>query len=164
MLVEPMLGVTLAPTRIRASEKINVIPSLAEVAVDCRVPPGLGEAEALARIHEVLGGEGYDVEFSERVIGNQSPAESPLMDAITGWVELEDPEARVVPTILPGFTDSRTFRAAFPDLVAYGFFPQRHMTLYETAPLIHSADERIPVEDLELAVSFMRHAAQSMLA
>jgi acetylornithine deacetylase/succinyl-diaminopimelate desuccinylase-like protein len=30
--------------------------------------------------------------------------------------------------------------------------------------LIHSADERIPVEDLELAVSFMRHAAQAMLA
>jgi acetylornithine deacetylase/succinyl-diaminopimelate desuccinylase-like protein len=32
------------------------------------------------------------------------------------------------------------------------------------ARLIHSADERIPVEDLELAVSFMRHAARSMLA
>ena len=32
------------------------------------------------------------------------------------------------------------------------------------ARLIHSADERIPVEDLELAVSFMRHAAQAMLA
>ena len=29
MLVEPMLGVTLAPTRISASEKINVIPARA---------------------------------------------------------------------------------------------------------------------------------------
>src|SRR4051812_44270999 len=55
MLVEPMLGVTLAPTRASASEKINVIPSVAEIGVDCRVPPGLGEAEATARIREVLG-------------------------------------------------------------------------------------------------------------
>ena len=27
--------------------------------------------------------------------------------------------------MLPAFTDSRTFRAAFPECVAYGFFPQR---------------------------------------
>ena len=39
VLVEPMLGVTLAPTRIAASEKINVIPSTAVLEVDCRVLP-----------------------------------------------------------------------------------------------------------------------------
>ena len=46
----------------------------------------------------------------------------------------------------------------------YGFFPLRVMDAELAARLIHSADERIPVEDLELAVSFMRHAAKSMLA
>ena len=163
MLVEPMLGVTLAPTRIRASEKINVIPSTAEVQVDCRVPPGLGEDDVLPRIHEVLGGEGYRVEFIERVVGNASPVASPLMDAIEGWVAAHDAEARVVPTILPGFTDSRTFRDAFPDCVAYGFMPQRHMTLYETAPLIHSADERIDVRDVGYAAQFFRDIAQELL-
>ena len=40
--LEPMLGVTLAPTMIQASRKVNVIPSLCSVQVDCRVPPGLG--------------------------------------------------------------------------------------------------------------------------
>ena len=35
--------------------------------------------------------------------------------------------------MLPGFTDSRTFRDAFPDCVAYGFFPQRDMTLLRDA-------------------------------
>ena len=45
-MFEPMLGVTFAPTRISASEKINVIPSRAVLRVDCRVPPGLGEEEA----------------------------------------------------------------------------------------------------------------------
>src|SRR3954452_20769466 len=162
LLVEPMLGVTLAPTVIRASEKINVIPASAELEVDCRVPPGLGEEHALKRIHEVLGDNGYSVEFSERVIGNSSPVESPLMDAICGWLGREDPDARVVPTMLPGFTDSRTFRAAFPDLIAYGFFPQKHMTLYEAAPLIHSADERIDVRDVEFATRFFADVAQEI--
>ena len=58
MLVEPMLGVTLAPTRISASEKINVIPSRAELEVDCRVPPGMGREGVAKRIREVLDGAG----------------------------------------------------------------------------------------------------------
>ena len=105
MLVEPMLGVTLAPTMAHASDKVNVIPSRATVKVDCRVPPGLGQDVALERIHEVLGGEGYRVEFAEQVVGNASPVESPLMDVIRDWVAAEEPGALVLPTILPGFTD-----------------------------------------------------------
>ncbi len=144
-MFEPMLGVTFAPTRIRASEKINVIPSRAEVKVDCRVPPGLGEAEVLRGIEEVLGPthlthprtpDDFSIEFTERVVGNRSPMESTLMDAISGWVSERDPGAEVVPVILPGFTDSRHFRTAFPECVAYGFFPQRHQSLLESMPLI----------------------------
>jgi len=86
------------------------------------------------------------------------------MDAIRGWLGREDPDARVVPTMLPGFTDSRTFRAAFPDLIAYGFFPQKHMTLYEAAPLIHSADERIDARDVEFAAKFFTDASRELLA
>ena len=154
---------TLAPTRIWGSEKINVIPASAELRVDCRVPPGLGEEHALARIREVLGEDGYRLEFTERVIGNASPVSSPLMDAIARWVEDHDPGARVVPTALPGFTDSRTFRDAFPDCIAYGFFPQRHTSLYQTAPLIHAADERIDVRDLGFAAEFFRDITKELL-
>ena len=50
------------------------------------------------------------------------------MDAIDRWIGANDPGAETVPVILPGFSDSRWFREAFPDCVAYGFFPQRHMT------------------------------------
>jgi acetylornithine deacetylase/succinyl-diaminopimelate desuccinylase-like protein len=162
LIVEPMLGVTLAPTRVQASEKINVIPSVAEIGVDCRVPPGLGEEDALKRIREVLGDGDYEIEFSETVMGNQSPIESPLMDVIRRWVASVEPDARVVPAILQGFSDSRTFRHAFPDLVAYGFFPRRAMTLYEAAPLIHSANERIPVADLGTAADFFSFAAKEI--
>jgi acetylornithine deacetylase/succinyl-diaminopimelate desuccinylase-like protein len=162
VVVEPMLGVTLAPTIARASTKINVIPSAAEIEVDCRVPPGLGAAEAERRIHEVLGGEGYALEFTEQVVGNGSPVDSPLMDAIARWIDAEDPGARLIPTILPGFTDSRTWRSAFPDCVAYGIFPQKEMTLYEVGPMWHAADERIDVRDLEFATRFFGDMAKEI--
>ena len=55
--------------------------------------------------------------------------------------------------MLPAFTDSRWFRDAFPDCVAYGFFPQRHQTLYESWPLMHGDDERIDVRDLGFAAA-----------
>jgi acetylornithine deacetylase/succinyl-diaminopimelate desuccinylase-like protein len=163
-MFEPMLGVTFAPTRISASEKINVIPSRAVLKVDCRVPPGLGEHEVGRAIAEVLGPEdGFRIEFTERVVGNRSPVSSPLMDAIGEWIAARDPGARTAPTILPGFTDSRHFRAAFPDCVAYGFFPQRHQSLLATAPLIHGADERIDVRDLGFASEFFRDLAPRLL-
>jgi acetylornithine deacetylase/succinyl-diaminopimelate desuccinylase-like protein len=162
-LLEPMLGVTLVPTRIWASEKVNVIPSQAQLQVDCRVPPGLGAAEARVRIEEVLGRDGYRLEFNEQIVGNRSALDTPLMAEIRDWISAQDPGAEVVPTVLPGFTDSRWFREAFPDCVAYGFFPQSHMTLLETSPLIHGADERIDVRDLGFAARFYADLAERVL-
>jgi acetylornithine deacetylase/succinyl-diaminopimelate desuccinylase-like protein len=49
-------------------------------------------------------------------------------------------------------------RAAF-GTVAYGFFPMRTMDTELAMRLIHSADERTAVDDLELGVRFLRHAA-----
>ena len=163
ILLEPMLGVTLTPTMISASEKINVIPSRAQLRVDCRVPPGLGEEHARERIAQALGQDGFDVDFDETVVGNRSPIDTPLMDLISAFVEREDPGARAVPVVLPGFSDSRWFRAAFPECTAYGFFPQRAMDLFEAAPLVHGADERVPVEDLGLAARFYAGLAEEVL-
>jgi acetylornithine deacetylase/succinyl-diaminopimelate desuccinylase-like protein len=161
-----MLGVTLAPTIVSASEKINVIPSRAQLKVDCRTPPGMGPAAARERVEAVLAGAGVDgwsMAFDEEVVGNGSRADTPLMDAIRGWIGREVPEATVLPTMLPAFTDSRTFRAAFPECVAYGFFPHRHMTVYETASLLHAKDERIDVRDLGFATRFFRDIARERL-
>ena len=68
-----------------------------------------------------------------------------------------------MPVILPGFSDSRWFREAFPDCVAYGFFPQRHQTLLEAAPLVHNADERIDVRDLGFAAACYADLATELL-
>ncbi len=165
-LIEPMLGVTLTPTMAHASDKINVIPSRAWLKVDCRVPPGLGEDAVHRRIAHVLGDgaeETYEIEFTEQVTGNASPVQSPLMDAIDRWVRAADPGAETVPLILPGFSDSRWFREAFPECVAYGFFPQRYMTVLDTTPLVHSANERIDVRDLGFAATCYADLARELL-
>ncbi len=164
-LLEPMLGVTLTPTMAHASGKINVIPSRASLKVDCRVPPGLGEDAARRRIEQVLGEHAGDFEiaFTETVTGNQSALQTPLMAAIERWVAASDPGAETVPVILPGFSDSRWFRDAFPECVAYGFFPQRHMSLLQAAPLVHNADERIDVRDLGFAAGFYADIACELL-
>jgi acetylornithine deacetylase/succinyl-diaminopimelate desuccinylase-like protein len=164
-LVEAACRVTFAPTIVSAGEKINVIPARAEVRVDGRVPPGLGEDVALGRLREVLDGtDGVEVELTEAIVGNGSPSASPLMDAIAGWLAEHDEGAETLPVVLPAFTDSRWFRAAFPDCVAYGFFPQRHQTLYETWPLMHAADERIDVRDLGFAAAFFHDLPERLLS
>ena len=165
-LVEPMLGVTLAPTMAHGSDKINVIPSRAYVKVDCRVPPGLGERAALAHLEQALGEltETLQIEFTETVTGNASPVAGPLMDAIDRWVKANDPGAETVPVILPGFSDSKWFRDAFPQCTAYGFFPQRHMTVVDVGPLVHNADERLDVRDLGFASGFYSDLARDLLS
>ena len=165
LVLEPMLGVTLSPTMAEASQKVNVIPSRAYIKVDCRVPPGLGEDAARKRIGQVLGDtmDQLELEFTEQVVGNESAVNTPLMDAITDWVQEGDPGAETLPVLLPGFSDSRWFRDAFPECVAYGFFPHRHMSLYEAAPLVHSANERIDVRDLGVAADFYTAMARRLL-
>ena len=167
MMFEPMLGVTFTPTRISASEKINVIPSRAELKVDCRVPPGLGEQEVRdghrGGARRRTGGG-----LADRVhrAGRRQPLAGRFAadgrDLRAGSPS-SDPGAEVVPVVLPGFTDSRHFRLAFPECVAYGFFPQRHQSLLESAPLIHGADERIDVRDLAFATELFRDLARASL-
>ena len=45
----------------------------------------------------------------------------------------------------------------------YGFCPQREMSLLEAAPLVHNADERAAVADIELGALFFRDIAQAVL-
>ena len=112
---------------------------------------------------EVLGDDGFTLEFTEQVMGNRSPLDGPMVDVIHDWVSEQDPDAVCVPTVLPGFTDSRSFRAAFPECAAYGFFPHKHASIYETNPLVHGADERIDVRDLEYAKRFFADATRRVL-
>jgi acetylornithine deacetylase/succinyl-diaminopimelate desuccinylase-like protein len=164
-LVEPMLRVTLVPTEASASPKENVIPASAQVLVDCRVPPGMGAAEALEHARAVLGqaGEGLELELTDTVVGNRSSADSPLAEAIEAWLAHADPGAILVPIVMAGFSDSHWFRQTFDSAVVYGFCPQRELGLAEAMPLVHGADERAAVADIELAERFYRDIVQELL-
>ena len=160
-LIEPLLAMTVAPTMVRASDKRNVIPAVCEVTVDVRLLPGQTPEEAEAVLRAWLGEGEYELVNYERQGGTRSPIGGPLWDAVQMFVAEEEPGANAAPTCVAGFTDSHWMREAF-GTVAYGFFPARALDSETAARLIHSANERIPVSDLELGVRFMRHAARAV--
>ena len=116
VLLEPMLGVTLTPTMIDASQAINVVPAHARLEVDCRVPPELGEEAVREAVRRTLGEDGFEIDFEDTIVGNRSPVDTPLMDSIRRFVEREDPGAAVAPVVMSGFSDSHWWRKAFPGL------------------------------------------------
>jgi acetylornithine deacetylase/succinyl-diaminopimelate desuccinylase-like protein len=160
-IVEPLLGTTLSPTMIEASRKRNVIPNRCEIIVDCRILPGHTRSEVEAKVAELLAGAEYELEWIEAQGGTRSPVDAPLWDLVESFVAELEPDAQTVPLLLSGFTDSHWVREAF-GTVAYGFFPMRTMEPEVAARLIHSADERIDLDDLELGVRFLRHAARAV--
>jgi acetylornithine deacetylase/succinyl-diaminopimelate desuccinylase-like protein len=163
-LVEPLLAPTFAPTMISASQKRNVIPALCEIAVDCRLLPGQSPEAVAGIVGEVLGSDiAYDVEWLTAEGGTRSALDTPLWEAVDAFVAESEPGARPLPICTAGFTDSHWLRDAF-GTVAYGFFPMREMRPEVAAQLIHSADERIPVADLELGLDWLRFAARAVCA
>ncbi len=161
-LIEPLLALTFSPTMITGSERRNVIPGAVDLTVDCRLLPGQTPEDVEPLVRSVLGDGDYDLEWIERWGGTRSSLETPLYAALESWVASTDPGARVAPTCCAGFTDSHWLREAF-GTVAYGFFPMRTMSAEQAARLIHSADERVHVDDLELGVEFLRAVARSPL-
>jgi acetylornithine deacetylase/succinyl-diaminopimelate desuccinylase-like protein len=159
--LEPLLTLTVAPTMVQASQKRNVIPGVVDVTVDCRLLPGQTQEEAERKVRRWLGDGDYDLFFIAAQGGTRSPLGTPLWQAIASFVDEIEPGARLAPICVAGFTDSHWLREAY-GTVAYGFFPLRAMNSDLAARLIHSADERIAVDDLELGVRFLRHLGQTI--
>ena len=162
-MVQPLLSMTLAPTMANASQKRNVIPAVCDITVDSRLLPGMTPEQQQEIVRGILGEGDYELTSLESHGGTRSEIQTPLWDAVSSWVDSVDPGAKPAPICVAGFTDSHWFREAF-GTVAYGFFPSRVMPIETAARLIHSADERVPVEDLELGVDFLRSAARQLLS
>lgn len=160
-LVEPLLSITLSPTLIEASKQRNVIPAQCVVTVDCRLLPGMTPEDADPLVRAAIGPGDYELEWYEQDGGTRSAMDTPLWQALERWVGQTEPRARLAPIACAGFTDSHWLREAF-GTVAYGFFPMRAMSGELASRLVHSADERIPVDDLELAVDAFRAAVTGL--
>ena len=68
------------------------------------------------------------------------------IDTITSVLARRQPDATVIPYLVPGFTDAK----AFTRLGArwYGFAPVRLPSGVRFADLYHGTDERIPIDGL----------------
>ena len=152
---------TVAPTKAHASEKRNVIPAVCEITIDVRLLPGQSPEEAEAALRACLGDGDYELVNLSRSGGTRSAIGGPLWDAAESFVADEEAGAALAPVCVAGFTDSHWVRDAF-GTVAYGFFPARSMKPEVSARLIHSANERVPVADVELGLRFLLHAARTV--
>jgi acetylornithine deacetylase/succinyl-diaminopimelate desuccinylase-like protein len=161
-IIQPLLALTFSPTMVEASRKHNVIPRLVEVTVDCRLLPGQSPHDAEGIIRAALGDGPYELEFIDAMGGTRSELHTPLWDALEEFTTGIEPGARLVPLACPGFTDSHYLRTAF-GTTAYGFFPIKEMDAEVATKLVHSANERIRVADLELGVEMLRSVARSLL-
>ncbi|MBW4721430.1 M20/M25/M40 family metallo-hydrolase [Saccharothrix obliqua] len=146
-----MIGATIRdtanPTMLSAGYKANVIPSIAEATVDCRILPGREEAFD-RELAELLG---PDV---EREWLGLPPVETTfdgaLVDAMTASITAEDPGAKVLPYMLSGGTDAKSFQQL--GIRNFGFAPLKLPADLDFSGLFHGVDERVPVDALQFGV------------
>jgi acetylornithine deacetylase/succinyl-diaminopimelate desuccinylase-like protein len=139
---------TIAPTILKAGTKTNVIPSVAECEIDCRVVPGQYAADVEREVRAILG-DTVEMKFRSDNTGIEASPSSPLFDLIVATMKRYAPEAVTLPYLVTGGTDAR-FNARLGTRL-YGFTPT-HMRSEEIDSLIHAHNERIAVSDLEYGV------------
>jgi acetylornithine deacetylase/succinyl-diaminopimelate desuccinylase-like protein len=156
-----MIGATLRdtanPTMFNAGYKANVIPSVAEATVDCRVLPGR-EAAFERELDEILG---PDVEREWINLPSvQTTFDGALVDTMTAALTHEDPGAKVLPYMLSGGTDAKSFHKL--GMRCFGFAPLRLPAELDFSALFHGVDERVPTDALEFGTRvldrFLREA------
>ncbi len=143
-LVSATLRCSTAPTMIEAGYKVNVVPGTATAYVDGRVVPGC-EDEFEAEVDRLIGPQ-----VTREYVGHDSPIVTdwgnPVTDAIAASVLEEDPGATVLPFVMSGGTDAKSF--AKLGIAGYGFAPIQLGPGLDYYTMAHGVDERVPVDGL----------------
>jgi acetylornithine deacetylase/succinyl-diaminopimelate desuccinylase-like protein len=135
---------TANPTMLTAGYKANVIPSVAEAVVDCRVLPG--RLEAFEREVAELLGPDIEREWVLNLPPVQTTFDGALVEAMAAALRAEDPGASAVPYMLSGGTDAKAFTRL--GIRCFGFAPLRLPPELDFSALFHGVDERVPVDAL----------------
>jgi acetylornithine deacetylase/succinyl-diaminopimelate desuccinylase-like protein len=102
--------------------KINVIPSVAEAGLDCRVLPGITKDQWIAEVARRLGDPRIKIELinesDDPVVTSQ---DAPLYRNLEAAIKRRHPEAVVTPILIPYGTDSNAFRPR--GVKSFGIFP-----------------------------------------
>jgi len=138
------MSLTTLQSGVGSPVKPNVIPSVAEATLDCRLLPGVNADEFESGIKARINDRRVTVErLNSPVDAGTSSAETPLFAAIRKAILKEHPDAVVTPMLVPYGTDSVQLRKR--GVPAYGFMPM----VLDTATIatMHSDQERIPVAE-----------------
>lgn len=135
--------------------KVNVIPSVAEATLDCRVLPGTTKDQWLAEIRRRLGDPGITIEIvnegDDPVVTTE---DSPFYRALEAAVKRTYPDAILTPMVVPYGTDSNGFR---PNGVkSYGFTPV--IVPAEAVMSMHGDAEYLPVDSVGPAIRILFEA------
>ncbi|MGH3468164.1 MAG: M20/M25/M40 family metallo-hydrolase, partial [Thermocrispum sp.] len=158
--VARVIGATLrdtaTPTMLDAGYKANVIPSVAEATVDCRILPGRMDAFD-AELDEILGPD-IEREWFE-LPPLETTFDGALVDAMKAAVLAEDPQAHTLPYMLSGGTDAKALSRL--GIRCFGFAPLRLPPDLDFTALFHGVDERVPVDALKFGTRVLDRLLRS---
>ena len=137
---------TLTPTILHAGSKVNVIPSVAEVEIDCRLLPGQTPESVINEIHQIVG-EGIELETVYTTCGAEFSTETPLFKLMEKRTRQMDPGGLVIPMLMPGATDACQYQSA--GITVYGFTPGILPPEMPLMKMAHGHDERVPISFIE---------------
>ena len=139
---------TITPTVLEGSAKTNVIPAEASAQLDCRLLPGERPSDFLASLSELISDEMVQVETTLSFPASSSPENSQFVDAVRRLATTELGGIPVVPSVIPGFTDSHYFREL--GIASYGFAP--FVLGDDDGKTVHGPNEHVSVENLRNGV------------
>ena len=149
-----MVRDTVTATVVRAGERSNVAPEVAEATLDARLLPDTDARGFVDRIRNTVGDGSVSVEALEYPeSAPPSPSDSALFNALERGIEAHVPGAIVAPFLTPVATDSRFFRAR--GVKAYGLIPTVQTQLELNT--VHGPNERLSQDNLELGIKIAAH-------
>jgi len=139
--------------------KINVIPSVAEATIDCRLLPGTSAEEFVSELKARINDKRVTVELTNTPPGDPGTSnyETGLFAVLKQVILKYHPEAEVTPMLVPYSTDSTKFR--HKGLPAYGFTPL--VLPGQILATMHSDAERIPLDQFYTGVRMMFDVVRS---
>ncbi len=137
------ISLTTLEAGVGSPKKANVIPSVAEATLDCRLLPGVNVQEFVSEMRARINDPRVTVELTNVADdAGASDHRTPLFAAISAAIRKHHPEAAVTPMLVPHGTDSVKLR--INGVIAYGLTP---MVLDLATMGMHTDDERIPVAE-----------------
>lgn len=154
---------SFSPNVIHGGVKTNVIPDRVSVDIDIRTLPGETEQDVQDHLDNALGDlmDHIDVEIIHSDPSTNSPAHGPLWTSLSNAMAAAYPEAKIIPSMVTGGTDSRFFRDK--GAVAYGAGLLSHsLDAGEFNSRFHGHNERIDVESLRLTTALWLDVVETL--